>query len=216
MEQIVDIVTNFVYKAGYLGVFLLMMLEACCLPIPSEVVLLTAGFLVGKGQFSLPVVLIISLGGALTGSTITYCIGRYGGRPLLNRYGRYIFLTAPRLDATEAWFTRHGSKAVFICRWVSGMRAIVSIPAGLCHMPYPKFLAYTALGSGTWVLVGVLIGRFVGKEWQKLSHVGHYLLVAVILLAGIAFVIHHLHQRKNHNAVTTQPTEICEKVEAGE
>lgn len=215
IDQIVTWATGIIQDLGYLGVFVLMTLEACCLPIPSEAILLTAGFLVGEGKFTLSLLLITGIGGALTGSTISYCIGRFGGRPLLARYGRFIFLTESRLDATEAWFLRHGAKAVFICRLVSGMRAIISIPAGLCHMSYPKFLAYTALGSGTWVVTGSLLGMFVGREWKRLSSVGHYLLAALVIGAAAVIIIHHFRQRKAHTAAPAT-VETREQVEAGE
>jgi membrane protein DedA with SNARE-associated domain len=211
IEHIVEIVTNW----GYPGIFFFMMLEACCMPIPSEAILPGAGYLVGQDKLHLWPAIAAGLGGALTGSSISYCVGRFGGKPLLVRFGRYILLTEPRLNATEAWFTRHGSKAVFFCRWISGMRAIVSIPAGLCHMPYLKFLAYTTLGSGTWVVAGVLFGMFVGREWKTLSNVGHYLLGAILVAAAVALVIHHLRQRRSHStaAPVAQP---CEKIEAGD
>jgi membrane-associated protein len=89
------------------------------------------------------------------------------------------------------------------------MRAIVSVPAGLCHMPYPRFLLYTALGSGAWVVAGTLFGMFVGKEWEKRSVVGHYALVAVIAIVAVAFVINHLRQRRLHNGEPEQVDAAC-------
>jgi membrane protein DedA with SNARE-associated domain len=171
-----------------------MLLESLCLPLPSEIVLVSAGFLVGQGKFSLPLALGSAFAGALLGSTITYAIARFGGWPLLQRYGRYLLLTEQRLRATEAWFAKHGAKAVLICRLISGLRAIVSIPAGLCHMPYPKFLLYTALGSGSWVVIGVLFGRFVGKEWERLNHLGHLMLAGAIALLVLFMLWHHFRK----------------------
>lgn len=205
IEAGVNAVTGFVGSAGYAGVFALMALESACMPIPSEIVLVSAGFLVAQGKFSLAWAMISALAGALTGSTLAYSVARFGGRPLLLGFGRYIFLTEARLQASENWFGRHGPKAVFICRLISGMRAIVSVPAGLCHMPYPKFLLYTALGSGTWVVVGVLFGRFVGQEWKKLSHVGHivFVVAAVVVIALLAW--HHFRHRDQPE----EPTPPC-------
>ena len=196
IEQIVNLITSLIDKGGYAGVFFLMLLEACCFPIPSEIVLVSAGFLAGQGKFSLPITLAVGLGGALTGSTITYCVGRYGGRPLLVRYGRYVLLTESRLASVETWFHRHGPKAVFICRWISGMRAIISIPAGLCHMPYPKFLLYTTLGSGAWVITGTLFGKIVGQNWKTLGQVGHYLLAAAVVVVIALIAWHHFRKGK--------------------
>jgi membrane protein DedA with SNARE-associated domain len=196
LEIVVNVVTGFIDKAGYGGVFLGMALESLCLPLPSEIVLVSAGFLVGQGEFSLPLALASAFAGALFGSTITYSVARFGGWPLLQRYGRYFLLTEQRLRATEIWFTKHGAKAVLLCRLVSGLRAIVSVPAGLCHMPYPKFLLYTALGSGTWVVIGILFGRFVGKEWERLSHLGHGILIGAIALLASIMIWHHFHKKR--------------------
>jgi membrane protein DedA with SNARE-associated domain len=195
VEVIVEAVTGFIGSAGYGGVFLLMALESVCMPIPSEIVLVSAGFLAGTGEFALHWAMLSGFAGALAGSTLTYSIARFGGRPLLLRYGRFILLTEERLRASEDWFGRHGPKAVFFCRLISGMRAIVSVPAGLCHMPYSRFLLYTALGSGTWVVAGVLFGMFVGKEWEKLSHLGHMLLAGAVMIVAALLVWHHFRAR---------------------
>jgi membrane protein DedA with SNARE-associated domain len=194
LEMIVNTVTGFIHQAGYGGVFLFMLLESLCLPIPSEIVLVSAGFLVAEGNFTLPFALLSGFAGALSGSSIAYSIARFGGRPLLARYGRYLFLTEARLAATEKWFYRHGAKAVFICRLISGMRAIISLPAGLCHMPYSKFLLYTALGSGLWVVTGTLFGMFVGLEWEKLNHLGHLVLAGVLGIAVLLLAWKHFHK----------------------
>ena len=196
IEQIITAVTGFVGSAGYLGVFLLMALEACCMPIPSEVVLVSAGYLVAEGKFSLAGAMLSAFAGALTGASFVYSVARFGGRPLVLRFGRYLLLTEKRLNSAEGWFRRHGAKAVFLCRLVSGVRAIVSLPAGLCHMPYPKFLIYTALGSGAWVVTGTLFGMFVGKEWKKLSDIGHIVMVVAVVLVGAAMVWHHFRGHK--------------------
>jgi membrane protein DedA with SNARE-associated domain len=210
MEEIINAIVDVIGKAGYPGIFFFMMLEACCMPIPSEAILPTAGFLAsaaGHNELSLPLAMLSAFAGALCGSTISYCVGRFGGRPLVLRFGRYIFLTPKRLAFTEGWFRRHGTKAVLVCRWISGMRAIISVPAGLCHMPYPRFLLYTALGSGAWVVVGTLFGFFVGKEWQKLSAVGHYLLIALIVVIAGFFVVHHFRSRHTEKNATEEPAE---------
>jgi len=197
IEVTVKAITGFIGSAGYLGIFVLMGMESACMPIPSEIVLVSAGFLVAEGEFSLPWAMGSAFAGALCGSTLAYSIARFGGRPLLLRFGRYIFLNEERLARSEAWFKRHGPKAVFVCRLISGTRAIVSVPAGLCHMPYPKFLLYTALGSGFWVVVGTLFGLFVGKEWEKLSHAGHLIFVGAVFLLAVFLVWHHFRSRRS-------------------
>jgi membrane protein DedA with SNARE-associated domain len=195
LERAVELLTRIIGDLGYPGVFALMALESACIPIPSEVTLLFAGFLVAKGTFTLPLAILSGLLGIWTGSTISYCVGRYGGRPLVLRYGRFVFLNEKRLAVTEAWFARYGGKAVVICRLISGLRAIISLPAGLVGMRYSRFLALTFLGSGSWVVAGILIGYFVGEEWQRiltmLRHAGHLALLVLVVAVAAAWLLHH-------------------------
>ena len=186
---------------GPWGVFALMAAEQACIPIPSEITLLAAGFLVSQPEsgFTLPIAIGAGIAGALTGATLSYLVAHRLGRPVLERYGRYLLITSSRLDAVEAWFDRHGWKAVLFCRWITGLRALVSLPAGLARMSYPRFLALTALGSGTWVVAGILIGWLVGEEWQKILHLvkraNYLVLLAVIVIALVVWLIHRASNR---------------------
>lgn len=199
IESAVEFVTRVIGGLGYPGVFLFMALESACIPIPSEIVLVFAGFLASQGKFSLPGAMAVGLAGALTGSSIAYAVGRYGGRAAALRWGKFIFINDERLQRVEEWFGRYGGKAVFVCRLVSGLRAIVSIPAGLARMSYPRFLLYTSVGTGSWVVIAVLIGYFVGEEWQRimlrLRHANEIVLIAVIVLAIGAYGVFHFMSR---------------------
>jgi membrane protein DedA with SNARE-associated domain len=192
IETAVNYVSIVIAHLGYPGVFVFMALEAMCMPIPSEIVLVFAGFLVARGDFSLWGAMVVGLAGALTGASISYAAGRFGGRPLVERWGKWVLLTPQRLDSVEQWFSRYGAAAVLICRWVTGLRAIVSLPAGLSRMQYWKFLGYTAFGSGVWVVLAVLIGYFVGEEWRRivkvLEHANHVLL-GLVIVAAICLVV---------------------------
>lgn len=205
LEKAITIVTAVIGTLGYPGVFLFMAIESACIPIPSEVVLVFAGFLAARGDFSIPAAMAAGLGGALTGSSLSYALGRFGGRALALRWGKYVLITEERLNLTQDWFQRYGGRAVFICRLITGLRAIVSIPAGLARMNFLRFLAYTTAGTGLWVVTAVLIGYFVGEEWQRIIHflrrANEAVLIVVIVLAVAAYFYWHLrHRGKGHAA----------------
>ena len=151
---------------GYLGAFLGMALESACIPIPSEVTLPLAGFLASRGKVNTVLAILSALLGCAIGATTAYMAGRVGGRPFVRRFGRYILLTEHRLKMAERWFERWGGWTVLVGRWVTGIRAIVSIPAGLFGMPYLKFIAFTLVGYGTWCAAGVWLGYALGENWM--------------------------------------------------
>jgi membrane protein DedA with SNARE-associated domain len=193
IEGAVKYITAGIAYLGYPGVFVFMALEAMCVPIPSEIVLVFAGFLAAEGRFSLWGAMVAGLAGGLTGATISYAAGRFGGRPLLGRWGKWVLLTPQRLDAVERWFSRYGAGAVIICRWITGLRAIVSVPAGLARMNYWRFIACTAVGSGIWVAAAVLVGFFVGEEWRRILKIlerANRALLALVVLAAVAAIIY--------------------------
>jgi len=196
IEAAIAVITRVIGALGYPGVFLFMALESACMPIPSEIVLVFAGFLAGQGKMSIAGAMAAGLAGALTGSSAAYAVGRFGGRALVLRWGRYLLITEERLERTQQWFGRHGGRAIFICRLVSGLRAIISVPAGLARMSYPRFLLFTAAGTGLWVVVAVLFGYFVGEEWQRIVHLlrraNELVLVALVVLAIIAYAVYRL------------------------
>jgi len=195
IERIVVAITGFIAALGYFGVFAGMALESACIPIPSEVTLLFSGFLVGEGRFKLWPTIGSALGGALVGSTISYLAGRYGGKPFLTRYGKFVLLTETRMVAVESWFGRYGDKAVLYLRWVTGLRALVSLPAGIVHMRYSRFLLATVIGTGTWVVFGILLGMLVGEKWKQILHLlksANYLILLVLILGVVAlWLVHH-------------------------
>lgn len=202
LQVAVRLITGVIIALGYPGVFLFMALESACMPIPSEIVLVFAGFLASRGDFSVAGAMVAGLAGALTGSSIAYALGRYGGRALVLRWGKYLLITEERLDRTQQWFARYGGRAIFVCRLISGLRAIISLPAGLARMSYPRFLLYTAAGTGLWVVTAVLIGYFVGEEWQAiiqlLRRANEVVLIAVVVAAvGAYAVVRGLRKRRD-------------------
>jgi len=200
LERAVVVVTAVISALGYPGVFLFMAAESACIPIPSEIVLVFAGFLASQGRFSIAGAIAAGLAGALTGSSISYALGRFGGRAAALRWGKYLLITEERLERTQQWFARYGGRAVFVCRLITGLRAVVSIPAGLAGMGYARFLAYTAAGTGLWVVTAVLIGFFVGEEWRRivvfLRHANEVVLIVVIVIAAGVYLYWHLRRRR--------------------
>ena len=187
---------------GYPGVFVLIMLESTLFPIPSEVVMPFAGYLASQGEFSLPVILVINSVAALVGSCISYWIGVVGGKPFLVSYGKYFLVRQHEIERTEAFFARHGKKTIFIARFLPVIRHIISVPAGIARMPLPGFFLQTFLGATIWGGVLILLGYYVGANWEVVSstlkrvdHIIAAILVLALVALGIQFVVRRRRER---------------------
>ncbi len=180
---IVEFCVNVIESTGLAGVFLLMAAGSACIPIPSEAVMLFAGFDVSNGSQTLIGVTVAGLAGNMAGSWLTYAIGYYGRIDLLEK-NRLIHFSPSRLARVDSWFKRHGDATVFFARLVPLVRAFISLPAGLAKMPFWRFTWLTAVGSLPWVLGFALIGRAVGDNWEQWRHhlqILDYLVVAAII-----------------------------------
>jgi membrane protein DedA with SNARE-associated domain len=180
---IVDFCVNVINDTGLAGVFLLMAAGSACIPIPSEAVMLFAGFNVSNGDETLLGITLAGLAGNMAGSWLTYAVGYYGRIDLLEK-NRFIHLSPSRLEWVDGWFKRHGDATVFLARLLPLVRAFISLPAGVAKMPFWRFTWLTALGSLPWVLGFGLLGRAVGdnwEEWRNHLKVLDYLVVAAIL-----------------------------------
>ncbi len=151
-----------VHDWGYAGIFILMALESTVLPVPSELVVIPAGYLAYQGQMSVPLIFLASTLGSLAGAFINYGFALLVGRPFLERYGRYFFVRPPLLHKTDAFFARHGAISTFTGRLIPGIRHLISLPAGLTRMNLLTFSLYTSLGAGLWTLVLIAMGWFIG------------------------------------------------------
>jgi membrane protein DedA with SNARE-associated domain len=169
MEGIADAVRELVTDYGYIGIFVLMVASAACIPIPSEITLLVGGWYAGDGRLDFFWVGTVALLGTLVGSAIAYVLGRTGGRALLERYGKYVFMRPHEIDRAEAWWERHGDAATFFGRMVPIIRTFISLPAGITRMPIAKFALYTLLGSAVWSYGLTYIGLKVGENWEEVS-----------------------------------------------
>ena len=196
LEDFAHFVQDVVLRLGYPGLFLLIMLESTLVPIPSELVMPFAGFLAAKGEFSLAVIIIINSTAAMVGSGLCYWLGAAGGKPLLLRYGKFIFVRQKDIEKTEAFFARHGKATILIGRFLPVVRHIISVPAGIARMPLVPFFTQTFIGSTIWGTVLILIGYELGARWEsvakQLKHVDLLiggLIVLGLVALGIRFVV---------------------------
>ncbi len=192
--DILEAVSNFIITAieqlGYAGVFVAMLLESAGAPLPSEVIMPFAGYVAWEGRLTLIGVTVAGTLGCLAGSLVLYFVGAYGGRPLLERYGKYALIRKSELDRADRWFEAHGEITVFASRLLPIVRSFFSLPAGMTHMDLTKFSLYTTLGSFPWCLALAYVGVLLGPHWSEIVQLFRYLNVAVII--GIVVLIGYL------------------------
>jgi len=191
-------IKSIVAATGYTGIVLLMAIESACIPLPSELIMPFAGYLVYQGTMKLLWVATVGALGCNLGSLVAYEIGYYGGRPLVERYGRWILMGRRELDWAERFFLRWGQAAVFIARLLPVIRTFIALPAGIGRMPRGKFHAYTFLGSWPWCFVLAWLGMKLGENWRSLGKYFHQFdtVIGIVLLAGIVwFVWSHWQNR---------------------
>ena len=188
LNPIVNAATEFISSAGLPAVFVLMALESACVPIPSEAIMLFAGFAVSKGELTLAGVVFAGVLGNLVGSLGGYAIGYFGRLDLLER-NRLFHISPARLRQTEGWFERYGDATVFFSRMLPLVRTFVSVPAGVARMPLGRFALLTTLGSIPWVLALALVGNGVGQNWENWRHHLAYLdyVIVAAIVVGIAW-----------------------------
>jgi membrane protein DedA with SNARE-associated domain len=192
-------VLDVIAALGYVGLALLLIAENLFPPIPSEVVLPLAGFLVGRGDLGFWQALLASTFGSVAGALILYVLGRYGGRKLVLRYGRFLHVDEDRLDRADGWFRRYGDWVVLFARVVPFARSVVSIPAGTMKMPAVRFTALTALGSLAWNTLLIGAGVVLGANWQRVeAWIGSYSdVVLVVAAVGVAILLVFHQLRKS-------------------
>ena len=191
---------------GYVAVGGLLLVEDFGVLVPGETVMIAAAVYAGAGRMNIAAVVIIALIAAITGDSIGWAIGRYGGHRLLARYGRYVLLTPPRVARAEEFFARHGNKIVPVARFFDGLRQANGIIAGMSGMPWPRFLALNALGAalwvGAWTTAGDLAGHHIGTLYSVITRYGAYELAALGALAValcVRFAVRRLLVRRRCN-----------------
>jgi len=201
MHALVSWLLTTIGALGYPGIFLLMAMESSVIPVPSELVMPPAGYLAQQGQMNMAIVILCGTIGSLAGAYANYYAAHYLGRPLLLKYGKYVWITEAKFAKVERFFKDHGEVSTFIGRLLPVVRHLISLPAGLAGMNHVKFSLYTLLGAGRWVTVLAYIGYFIGAERELITQYSHQaLLGAVLLSAGIAGVYIWNHRRKNRSA----------------
>lgn len=205
MEHILSVLSGFVINTisslGYMGIVLLMGIESANIPLPSEVIMPFSGYLVYSGQFSLFWVAIAGGLGCLWGSLLSYWVGAKGGRPLIEKYGKYILMNKHDLDIADRWFARWGMSAVFVGRLLPVIRTFISFPAGIARVNLIRFSIYTFVGSVIWSYFLGWIGLKLGANWNSLKsyfHGADYIIGGLIIVGIVWWIARHIkHSRAN-------------------
>ena len=207
--HVVDFATNFMQHAGYFGLGSMMAAESMILPVPSEAVMPFAGFLIASHTFSWVGVIVFSTLGSIVGSLISYWIGASGGRPLVERWGKYVLVSHHDLDITDRFFQRRGSWAIFICRFIPVVRHIISIPAGVAKMGLKKFALNTVLGAIIWNTFLAWVGVKLGENWdnlRKYSEKIDIVVLGLLVLLIAAWLYRHWRTRQRSTPVLPPTT----------
>jgi membrane protein DedA with SNARE-associated domain len=202
-------VTHFLYSAGYAAVFVLSFISSMGLPVGSELAIigggaLASGQIAGGKPLNLAIVIILATLGEVLGSAAGYGIGRYGGRPLVDRVGKYVLLTHKDLDRAEAWFARRGEPVVFFGRFIPLLRSFVSFAAGLGEMAIGKFFLYTVIACAIWCTALASIGYSLGKTYDQVVHAFSYAGYVLVALAVVAVVVVFWHRYRSYKAEQVQ------------
>lgn len=202
LTALAGFIVHVISAAGYLGIVLMMAIESACIPLPSEVIMPFSGYLVSTGRFDL---LLVATAGALgcnVGSIVAYELGKRGGRPAIERWGRFVLLGPGELDAADRFFARFGSAAVLIGRLLPVIRSFIAFPAGIARMPLGRFHLYTFIGSWPWCFALAWVGMKLGAAWDSdprikaAFHSADAIIAGVIVLAVIGYVIHRARGMK--------------------
>jgi membrane protein DedA with SNARE-associated domain len=196
-------------RLGYAGIVLLMAIESACIPLPSEIIMPFSGYLVYTGRFNLWLVGVAGAFGCVVGSLAAYWAGMRGGRPLIEKYGRYVLISRHDLDLADRWFDRFGEIIVFASRLLPVIRTFIAFPAGVARMDLKKFVIYTFAGSLPWCIGLAYVGQKLGKEWdtnptlKTLFHRFDFVIGILIVLAAVWWIRRHIKHvrgdsRRNH------------------
>jgi membrane protein DedA with SNARE-associated domain len=201
-DPLVQAAVDVVDALGLPGVFLLMLAESACIPIPSEATMLFAGFNVSNGEYSLAAAVAVGSVANLVGSWLAYWIGYAGRVDVLEKHGRKLHIKKSQLEWADRWFDRHGDATVFFSRMVPIVRTFISLPAGVARMPFLRFSLFTLAGCIPWVLLLTFIGKEAGDNWDKWKDKLHYVDYAVVALivVGIVYLVVRARRRRRAGA----------------
>lgn len=205
IEWIITELSKFVISTislmGYSGILLTMAIESACIPLPSEIIMPFSGYLVTTGQFTLLGVTLAGAVGNVLGSIVAYYAGVWGGRPFVERYGRYFLVSHHDLDVADRWFAKYGEAAVFFGRMLPVVRTFISLPAGIAKMNFPRFVLFTFIGALPWCYLLAYIGVRMGEEWDNLREYFHQfdVVIGIIIALAVGYFLwsHWPRQRVN-------------------
>lgn len=196
MEQLVHWIVNFVDATGYVGIFVMTFLESTFLPIPSEITMVPAGYLVQQGKMDMMTVFCASTVGTVGGAYLNYFIAKKFGRPLLVRFQKYLFLNEKKIEKLDKFFEKHGEVSTFTGRLLPGIRHFISMPAGLARMRVEKFLLYTTLGGGLWMATLMGVGYFIGNNEALIKQALHQIVIAIAVGSVALFAVYWFFVQK--------------------
>jgi membrane protein DedA with SNARE-associated domain len=203
-DSLVGVAVDVVRDLGLGGVFVLMLLESACIPVPSEATMLFAGFNVSNGDYSLVAVVATGSLANLVGSWLAYGLGYFGRVDLLEKHGSKLHVKRKHLAAADRWFERHGGATVFFARMLPIIRTFISLPAGVAKMPFWRFSLLTLAGCVPWVLMLAFIGKQAGDNWERWKDGLHYVDYAVLALVAVAVVYLVLRRRRARSDPATE------------
>ena len=196
MHDAINWLVTTIGALGYPGIFLLMAMESSVIPIPSEVVMPPAGYLAQRGEMNALIAILCGTFGSLVGAYANYFAARYLGRPLLLKYGRYVWITEEKFAKVERYFRDHGEISTFIGRLLPVVRHLISLPAGLAGMNHVKFSLYTLAGAGIWVTILTWIGYIIGAEQELIMKYSHQALIGVVAVSAVIIYFYVRNHRK--------------------
>ena len=209
-DPLVNAAVDVVDAMGLPGVFVLMLLESACIPVPSEATMLFAGFNVSNGEYSLLAATAVGSVANLVGSWIAYGVGYYGRIDILEKHGSKLHIKKSHLDWADRWFERHGDATVFFTRMLPIIRTFISLPAGVARMPFWRFTAFTLAGCIPWVLMLTFIGKQAGDNWEKWKDNLHYVdyAVAACIVIGAVYLLVRARRRRKAGGSDPAPESV--------
>jgi membrane protein DedA with SNARE-associated domain len=200
MHELITWLVNTIGALGYPGIFLLMAMESSVFPVPSELVMPPAGYLAQQGKMNIWIAIFWGTAGSLAGAYANYFAAHYLGRPLILKYGKYVWITEEKFAKVERYFRDHGEISTFIGRLLPVVRHLISLPAGLAGMNHFKFTLYTLLGAGIWVTILTYIGYFIGANQELIMKYSHQALISVVLVSIVIIMLYVRNHRKKNRA----------------
>ncbi len=200
MHQFIDYILSTLADWGYIGIFIMMAIESSVIPLPSELVMIPAGYLVFDGKMNMLWVIFSGTTGSIFGAVVNYYFAQIVGRKFIKKYGKFFFMPPEKLQKVEHFFYNHGAFSTFSGRLIPVIRHLISIPAGLANMNMPKFIFYTGTGAGIWVTILAALGYFIGQNEALIKEYLHLITIIVIVFLGIATGIYLKFYKKKHKA----------------